>query len=343
MDMESTADTADRPAIRRRLDDVPRLMLPARPSARRFQDLLSAMKTEDVDKIPRLPHTPPASDFGSPHIKVEGSPTLTQRSFSSSYTTARSSPPASSPVQLPSLAEFDRGVESLIQSSGPPFPVRPLQRTPVVASEPLPPPRTLYDQPVYMNTQASQSHHYYHSPYPTSEYTSRHDASRYPSPSSEKGKHCNKKYTNEEGDFIIYMWTDKGLKWEDVCKEFRRRFGGPLRSTQGLQAWYYRANLNIPVWDDDGWLVFDNEDDITPQVRQIKCRERDALPTLCQRYPERAVTYHWVDPAHQEQASEWAAKRKQQLDDRQARRREREQLRQDRHPYVGHPNARSKL
>lgn len=134
----------------------------------------------------------------------------------------------------------------------------------------------------------------------------------YPSPPPElENRHCNKKYTTEEGDFIIYAWHDKKQKWQSIQKDFARIFGTtPERTIQGLQAWYYRMNQRIPVWDRDGYLIFDDDDDIEPRYISIKCRERDAVHKseplgLAQRYPERAMHYHWVDPEVKRQSRDW--------------------------------------
>ena len=100
----------------------------------------------------------------------------------------------------------------------------------------------------------------------------------YPSPPPDgENRHINQKYTTEEGDFIIYAWHDKKLKWQRIKQDFAAMFGRtPERTVQGLQAWYYRMNQRIPLWDQDGWLIFDNEDDLEPKYISIKCRERDS-------------------------------------------------------------------
>ena len=135
----------------------------------------------------------------------------------------------------------------------------------------------------------------------------------YPSPPPEgENRHINQKYTTEEGDFIIYAWHDKKMKWQRIKQEFATMFGRtPERTVQGLQAWYYRMNQRIPIWDEDGWLCFDNEEDLEPKQIGIKCRERDSQdkPTeplgLAQRYPERAINYAWVDPELKHKARDW--------------------------------------
>uniref|UniRef100_A0A8H7TLW4 Uncharacterized protein n=2 Tax=Clonostachys TaxID=110564 RepID=A0A8H7TLW4_BIOOC len=105
----------------------------------------------------------------------------------------------------------------------------------------------------------------------------------------------------------------------------------PRRTVQGLQAWYYRMNQKIPVWDSDGWLIFDGEDELEPRQVSIKCRERDQgrrrvpeLMGLAQRYPERLMGYHWVDPEIKQQARDWAAKRELQYRERRERRKKKE-------------------
>ncbi|KAL6355062.1 hypothetical protein LRP88_11539 [Fusarium phalaenopsidis] len=102
----------------------------------------------------------------------------------------------------------------------------------------------------------------------------------YPSPPPEsENRHINQKYTTEEGDLIIYAWHDKKMKRQRIKQEFAARFGRiPERTVQGLRAWYYRMNLRIPIWDQDGWLCFDNEDDLEPRHVSIKCRGRDSQP-----------------------------------------------------------------
>jgi hypothetical protein len=136
----------------------------------------------------------------------------------------------------------------------------------------------------------------------------------YPNPATDpEGRHINKKYSTEEGDFIIYAWHDKKLKWQAIKQEYAMIFGKkPRRTVQGLQAWYYRMNQKIPVWDSDGWLIFDGEDELEPRQVSIKCRERDQgrrrvpeLMGLAQRYPERLMGYHWVDPEIKQQARDW--------------------------------------
>lgn len=127
-----------------------------------------------------------------------------------------------------------------------------------------------------------------------------------------KNRHINQKYTTEEGDFIIYAWHDRKMKWQRIREEFATLFGRtPERTVQGLQAWYYRMNQRIPVWDNDGWLCFENEDDQEPKHISLKRRERESQdkPTaplgLAQRYPERAIRYSWVDTELKFKAKGW--------------------------------------
>lgn len=89
---------------------------------------------------------------------------------------------------------------------------------------------------------------------------------------------------------------------------FRRR-----KAVSQLQAHYYRMNECIPLWDDDGWLIFDGEDDVEPKCTSIKCQEKDAQgrlvkiqpPGLAQRYPERAIRYSWVNPETKRNCQDW--------------------------------------
>lgn len=101
------------------------------------------------------------------------------------------------------------------------------------------------------------------------------------------------------------------MKWQLIKKEFAKRFGTrPERTVQGLQAWYYRMNQRIPIWDRNGMLEFEKEDDLEPKQISIKCRERDSQRPmeplgLAQRYPERLVKYEWVDADIKRSASDW--------------------------------------
>lgn len=140
---------------------------------------------------------------------------------------------------------------------------------------------------------------------------SRMDGYPSPPPDSE-GRHINQKYTTEEGDFIIYAWHDRKLKWQRIKQDFASMFGRtPERTVQGLQAWYYRMNQRIPLWDEDGWLIFENDDDMEPKHISIKCRERDTQDRpmeplgLAQRYPERAIHYSWVDAETKRKCRDW--------------------------------------
>ncbi len=138
-----------------------------------------------------------------------------------------------------------------------------------------------------------------------------HDS--YPSPPPDgENRHINQKYTTEEGDFIIYAWHDKKLKWQRIKQDFASMFGRtPERTVQGLQAWYYRMNQRIPLWDKDGWLIFESDEDLDPKHISIKCRERDSQDKpmeplgLAQRYPERAIHYSWVDHDVKRKSRDW--------------------------------------
>ncbi|KAF5664234.1 hypothetical protein FDENT_12936 [Fusarium denticulatum] len=136
----------------------------------------------------------------------------------------------------------------------------------------------------------------------------RHDTS----PDVDSSQRTSQKYTIEQGDFIIYARHDRKLNWSSVVREFAIQFGNtPQRTIQGLQAWHYRINNQIPVWDEDGWLCFDHDDDEKPRQISIKARERhmylhpgESLG-IASRYPERAVNYTWVDPMTKLVAKDW--------------------------------------
>ncbi|KAJ4141107.1 hypothetical protein NW768_000314 [Fusarium equiseti] len=314
------------------------------------------------------PQTPPGSTSGSPRVKIEEFTSLPGlRNVVSSE--------VSSPVKLPSLGEFDQGVEELIRAHGPVkseavlSPLLGLSRNPTVL-EPLrsitqPQPSWSVRSRAAEETTSEQSHsrrgtialpvqHPFAADYSRQSLSSfgNQDAyygygnspslqglpgmGCYPSPPPEGGesRHINQKYTTEEGDYIIYAWHDKKMKWQQIKQEFAARFGStPERTVQGLQAWYYRMNQRIPIWDREGWLCFDNEDDLEPQHVSIKCRERDSQDKpaeplgLAQRYPERAIHYSWVDPEIKFKSSDWAAKRAMQYRERRERRRRKEQRR----------------
>ncbi|KAM0290997.1 hypothetical protein ACHAO9_004524 [Fusarium lateritium] len=315
------------------------------------------------------PQTPPGSTSGSPRVKIEEFTILPGL-----HNVA--SPQGNTPTRLPSLGEFDQGVEALIRAHGtaktcsPQSPLARITRNPT-ALEPL---RTITQpQPSWSlkdrsaedpasNYPASRRGTVTTSQYPVSPDSCQQpfggsygntdtyygyaasspsiqglpSMSCYPSPPPDggEGRHINQKYTTEEGDYIIYAWHDKKMKWLRIKQEFAARFGRtPERTVQGLQAWYYRMNQRIPVWDQDGWLCFDNEDDLEPQHVSIKCRERDSQdkPTeplgIAQRYPERAIHYSWVDAETKFKAREWASKRASQYRERRERRRRKEQRR----------------
>ncbi|KAM3478731.1 hypothetical protein MY8738_005798 [Beauveria namnaoensis] len=306
------------------------------------------------------PDTPPESVSGSPRIKFESMPPLINREFRFS---TNSSPGSSlslntdcspiprlsnlgtrsfSNIRLPSLDEFDQGVEALARAHGGPVPSwtpatsphpstttaaagRPIhtQRLPSIQS---------YASPVHSPQACSPEETY--SFYGHGDYL-MHALDGYPSPPPEgENRHINQKYTTEEGDFIIYAWHDKKLKWQRIKQDFASMFGRtPERTVQGLQAWYYRMNQRIPLWDKDGWLIFENDEDLEPKHISIKCRERDSQDRpmeplgLAQRYPERAINYSWVDPEVKRKSRDWAAKRIMQCRDRRERRKRKEQRR----------------
>lgn len=254
-------------------------------------------------------------------------------------------PPQNPQYKLPSLGEFDQGVEDLARVHGRTSPM--IGRTVFndwgntttnqalpsvwavrehVAEEHVPnaylPRRetnslgqyTLaIDQarrPLQSYTSPDSSYNY---PMTSPTVLAQSNMDCYPSPPPEgENRHINQKYTTEEGDYIIYAWHDKKMKWQRIKQEFATRFGcTPERTVQGLQAWYYRMNQRIPIWDQDGWLCYDNEDDVEPRHVSIKCRARDSQDKpmeplgLAQRYPERAMNYSWVDPELKEKARDW--------------------------------------
>ncbi|KAG5959903.1 hypothetical protein E4U58_004818 [Claviceps cyperi] len=134
----------------------------------------------------------------------------------------------------------------------------------------------------------------------------------------------NRKYTIEEGDYIVYAREDLRLSWPQVTTAFANLFheGGHERKHQGLEGWYYRDNGKIPVWDSDGRLVFDETDKSKPCRRSIMCRDRvngkkGTRRTglgLGHRNPERGMDYEWVQPEHKCQFQDWGNKRKAQFE-----------------------------
>ncbi|EQL00941.1 hypothetical protein OCS_03345 [Ophiocordyceps sinensis CO18] len=271
------------------------------------------------------PQTPPESAAGSPRLKIEGNSSPvdarlyeTRRlSYAGPYSShsrdcsplpsiSRLNPYGHGLVRLPSLEEFDQGVEALARSHGPARPQTPSSPLPsLTRGGVLPPPHLGHG---YMS---HDGYLFGHGSDPFTHGQTVMDS--YPSPPPEgENRHINQKYTTEEGDFIIYAWHDKKLKWQRIKQDFAAMFGRvPERTVQGLQAWYYRMNQRIPLWDQDGWLLFDNEDDLEPRYISIKCRERDSQDKpmeplgLAQRYPERAIHYSWVDPELKRKSQDW--------------------------------------
>lgn len=195
-------------------------------------------------------------------------------------------------------------MEALARSHGPARPWTPPSPLPSLArsashSQALPP----------LHTYISQERYGYPDPYMHGHMS----MDGYPSPPPDgENRHINQKYTTEEGDFIIYAWHDKKLKWQRIKQDFAAMFGRtPERTVQGLQAWYYRMNQRIPLWDQEGWLIFENDEDLEPKQISIKCRERDSQDKpmeplgLAQRYPERAMHYSWVDPELKRKSRDW--------------------------------------
>lgn len=225
-----------------------------------------------------------------------------------------------SPLRLPSLQEFEKGVKDLIKFHGHSTSSPPPSLTPPSSqASPISHFDVFSRSPLNSSPSSSRDHHFYtqqafsSSPMPSPlVYTSSMDSSLakfsgYPSPPPDDARHINKKYTTEEGDFIIYALHDKKQKWATITRGFAMQFGNmPDRTTSGLQAWYYRMNLRIPVWDKNGWLVFDNDDDEEPRTVTIKCRHKASEGLgLAQRYPERMVEYDWVDEASKLEAQDW--------------------------------------
>ncbi|KAG5914429.1 hypothetical protein E4U42_000484 [Claviceps africana] len=284
-----------------------------------------------LPKLAGHPHTPPESASGSPQQKLSVPFWNPSRDCSPLPSIARLEGSSTLPVKLPSLEEFDLGVEALARSYGPARPYTP--------SSPLPSLRraSIISQPSRSASTSSYSSQDTYSSYHMSDmYTHASPGlDGYPSPPPDgENRHINQKYTTEEGDFIIYAWHDKKLKWQRIKQDFAAMFGRtPERTVQGLQAWYYRMNQRIPLWDSEGWLIFEHEDDLEPKHISIKCRERDSQDKpmeplgLAQRYPERAIHYSWVDPALKRKAQEWAAKRDMQYQTRRERRRAKEMRR----------------
>jgi hypothetical protein len=216
------------------------------------------------------------------------------------------------------MQELEQSIERFVQSHGHSTAPPPTSLSPASFSSPGPHHGLLNPAPPPTKSPSFQDAHGYgghvghalRSPVPLFS----DPYSGYPSPPPEgDSRHINKKYTTEEGDFIIYALHDKKQKWLSITKDFAQLFGRtPERSMQGLQAWYYRMNQKVPVWDDQGYLVFDNDDDEEPRTVAIKCRDKDRgdLPLLeplglSQRYPERLMAYSWADAESKHQARDW--------------------------------------
>ncbi|KAF4963249.1 hypothetical protein FSARC_8717 [Fusarium sarcochroum] len=344
-----------------------------RPSGNSRGDMSTENRTY---KCSAQPQTPPGSTSGSPRVKIEDHlRTNTNSQEFNNFPQLQNLvlPPGSLPAKLPSLGEFDEGVESLVRAHGPvsawnppsPFPGLPRNPTILEPLQSITQPQPSWslkdrsaedlarDHPVSRRETITASGQFApgikysrHGSYGNSDAYYGYAASSpslqglpvmdcYPSPPPESEiRHINQKYTTEEGDFIIYACHDQKMKWQRIKQEFATRFGRiPERTVQGLQAWYYRMNMRIPIWDQDGWLCFDNEDDLEPRYVGVKCRDRDSQDKpaeplgLAQRYPERAVNYPWVDPETKLKARDWAGKRALQYRERRERRRRKEQRR----------------
>ncbi|KAG6082626.1 hypothetical protein E4U33_005497 [Claviceps sp. LM78 group G4] len=136
---------------------------------------------------------------------------------------------------------------------------------------------------------------------------------------------CNKRYTVEEGDFIVYAREDLSMSWFEVEAAFADLFheGCHKRRHQGLEGWYYRNNSTIPEFTSDGRLVLVGTGSAAkPRIRSVKCRDlvngktvpiRTGLG-LGHRHPERGMAYEWVLPDHRLQFQDWGNKRKAQYE-----------------------------
>ncbi|RDA92821.1 hypothetical protein CP533_0787 [Ophiocordyceps camponoti-saundersi (nom. inval.)] len=272
---------------------------------------------------------------------MSGPPPLPQMSSPSSSSSPSS--PSCTVTRLPSLEEFDLGVQALARYHGPARPHTPPSPLPSLGLGLMgqgPPTTTTttssgtttkmaHHQPAPPPPHPGYHHHYHHHHHqqpieywPVHHHHQGHESllhaitglDGYPSPPPDgENRHINQKYTTEEGDFIIYAWHDKKFKWQRIKQDFAAMFGRtPERTVQGLQAWYYRMNQRIPLWNQDGWLIFDNDDELEPKYISIKCRERDSQDKpmeplgLAQRYPERAIHYSWVDNELKRKAQDWA-------------------------------------
>ncbi|TQV94603.1 hypothetical protein V2A60_005631 [Cordyceps javanica] len=284
------------------------------------------------------PNTPPESVSGSPRVKFERSSFSLNTDCSPVPRLSSLGARSVSNIRLPSLDEFDQGVEALARADRGQAPswTRAASPHPNAARRPVLPQLLPSIQSCSSAAYSPQTYSPQepYSPYSHSDpFMQSHDG--YPSPPPDgENRHINQKYTTEEGDFIIYAWHDKKLKWQRIKQDFATMFGRtPERTVQGLQAWYYRMNQRIPLWDKDGWLIFENDEDLEPKHISIKCRERDSQDRpmeplgLAQRYPERAINYSWVDPEVKRKSRDWAAKRIIQYRERRERRKRKEQRR----------------
>ncbi|KAF5026631.1 hypothetical protein F66182_1257 [Fusarium sp. NRRL 66182] len=311
---------------------------PEKPSGNSREDLGTAGHTYQC-LIP--PQNPPGSDSGSPRVKIEGEFDQGVEALVRAHGPASTWSP---PSQFPGLSHNPTILEPLksINQPQPSWSLQDRSAEDSVSSHPISRRGTTSDPSQYhpaIEHSRTPLHSNYGNPDAYYGYAASSPSIQglpgmgcYPSPPPEgEMRHINQKYTTEEGDFIIYACHDKKLKWQHIKQEFAARFGRtPERTVQGLQAWYYRMNMRIPIWDQDGWLCFDNEDDLEPCHVSIKCRERDSQDKpaeplgLVQRYPERAVNYAWVDPELKLKARDWANKRAMQYRERRERRRRKE-------------------
>lgn len=104
----------------------------------------------------------------------------------------------------------------------------------------------------------------------------------------------NRKYTQEQIDFVLYLRVDRKMNWTEVIPAYMRQFPSEVgRTTPGLQGSFYRENLAIPVTDPNGDLMFDENGEQIVQVSKV--RDQPKKIGLLDRYPDRALDYTWVE------------------------------------------------
>ncbi|PKS10306.1 hypothetical protein jhhlp_002057 [Lomentospora prolificans] len=104
----------------------------------------------------------------------------------------------------------------------------------------------------------------------------------------------NRKYTQEQIDFVLYLRVDRKMNWSEVIPAYMNQFPEEVgRTTPGLQGSFYRENLAIPVTDANGDLMFDENGEQIVQVSKV--RDQPKKIGLLDRYPDRAIDYPWVE------------------------------------------------